>query len=564
MPRRTRSKKEKGQALILVIVALSLFLIAGIGLAIDASGLFAQRQLAQNAADASALAAIMSLYGGTNNGFGVIPGGGGNPPSTDCSANGKSTLTPCYYASLNGFTAAAGGDSVKVDYWNQANAFTKEPGVSFSTSAQDPVPLLRVTVIRPVPTTLMSWLGSKTTNVAAQATAAVVSTIALIPILVLHPTLSGAFSTNGNGGVNKITICGGPKKSIQVNSCAGTGSSIGKPAGGNASCDAGSSFSQSGPGKIDLTKAGPNDPGGCTCANNCGGDFGNFGLPLPPAPNTILLGANGAYLDPASPIPDPLLNVAEPTNNPARPQRLGPVCSGIAAGTPCGTVTCPAADVTQVPVNKCDIYFPGEYPNGISLSGNANGPYDVFAPGVYYITSGGVNFNQNSTGQSQYVASIVNNQVVSPACGANSDADTGCGVMFFFAANGNNTNTLTVKANAGNLFFLGADQAKKYQGILFFMDRTATVSQNMNFSGGGTFSLFGTIYATHTVNGILNSISAQNPDGIYQTFSFGGNSGNGTVNGEIIVDAINLGGTPNITMNLDPNKKITRQVALVR
>lgn len=164
MQRKIGNTKEKGQATILVLVASSLFLLAALGLTLDVSQLYAQRQLAQNAADAAALAAIMSLFNNTNtsngtfdNTFGKIPNGGGNPPRLTCGSSDNHT--PCYYARQNGFDPAS-GDTVYTDFWSQANAFSQEPGVSISNATKDPVPLLRVTVRRPVRATLMGLVGA--------------------------------------------------------------------------------------------------------------------------------------------------------------------------------------------------------------------------------------------------------------------------------------------------------------------------------------------------------------------------------------------------------------------
>ena len=51
-------KNEEGQALILLMVALSIFLLGAVGIGVDAGHLYAQKQLAQNAADAAAQAGI--------------------------------------------------------------------------------------------------------------------------------------------------------------------------------------------------------------------------------------------------------------------------------------------------------------------------------------------------------------------------------------------------------------------------------------------------------------------------------------------------------------------------
>src|SRR3954452_20532532 len=65
IPVRRRSG-ERGQAILLVVLGMSIFVLGAIGLAIDGSHLYAQRQMAQAAADAAAQAGIMSIFDGTN------------------------------------------------------------------------------------------------------------------------------------------------------------------------------------------------------------------------------------------------------------------------------------------------------------------------------------------------------------------------------------------------------------------------------------------------------------------------------------------------------------------
>ena len=49
-----KKKSEAGQAILLVIAAMSVFLLGAVGLAVDGSNLYAHRQAAQAAADAAA------------------------------------------------------------------------------------------------------------------------------------------------------------------------------------------------------------------------------------------------------------------------------------------------------------------------------------------------------------------------------------------------------------------------------------------------------------------------------------------------------------------------------
>src|SRR5690242_17208192 len=228
--------KEKGQALLLVVVAMSLFLIAALGLVIDGAQIYAHHQMAQDAADAAAQAAIMSIFDGTNvtgaNPFGT----GTNPAAHTCTTTDP--ITPCVYARNNGFGDSA-VDQVVISYPKTA------PGVTLATSP-DPsntANVVQVTITRTLNTGIMRMLGAASTAVPAVAVAAVVDVVNPVPILVLHPTLSGSFSINGTP---TITICGGPQRSIQVNSSSTTSISI-----------SGASNT------VDLSKAGPLDSGTC-------------------------------------------------------------------------------------------------------------------------------------------------------------------------------------------------------------------------------------------------------------------------------------------------------------
>src|SRR5258708_36638444 len=124
-----RRDSEKGQAILLVLVALRLFLLGAVGLAIDASQMYSHRQMAQAAADGAAQAGILSIYDKTNtaannNAFGAL----GDGPFNCTSANVG--LTPCTYALRNGFGGGSDG-GVTGDFPDSAD------GVTFA--AKDPV-----------------------------------------------------------------------------------------------------------------------------------------------------------------------------------------------------------------------------------------------------------------------------------------------------------------------------------------------------------------------------------------------------------------------------------------
>src|SRR5712671_5424327 len=268
-----KHRNERGQALILVLVAMSLFLIAAMGLAVDGSQLYAHRQMLQAAVDSAAQAGIMSIFDKTNTGTNAYGSATFTCTTTD-------VHTPCLYARDNGVGSTT-DDQVVVDFPTTA------PGVALS--ALDTPNLIRVTATRTVSTGLIRFVAPATATVKAQATAAIVNVVNPIPIIVLHPSMSGAFQKNGS---NVIQICGGPKRSIQVNSYSATSISISGASG-----------------SVDLSKAGPlATPGLC---DGTGSDFGDFGGPGT-YPGTIVFGTVGRYVQPASPIRDPLITVAAP------------------------------------------------------------------------------------------------------------------------------------------------------------------------------------------------------------------------------------------------------------
>src|SRR6476469_9325407 len=145
--------------------------MAAVGLAIDGSHLYAQRQLAQAAADAGAQAGIMNIFNGTNT-FTAVSG-------TVYTCASSDARSPCYFAqTLNGFNVAS-SDTV---------TYTPNPaGVSVPNLSSDPINLLQVSVTRNVPATLMKLLGWSTIPVTATGTAAIVTVESPVPIIVTHP-----------------------------------------------------------------------------------------------------------------------------------------------------------------------------------------------------------------------------------------------------------------------------------------------------------------------------------------------------------------------------------------
>jgi Flp pilus assembly protein TadG len=514
----TRLKEEDGQAIVLVALAMGIFLLGAIGLAVDGSILYTQRQMAQAAADAAAQAGIMSIFDGTNGAgaaqFVATPGSSFTCTTTDAK-------TPCAYARINGFGGSA-SDTVVVSFPTSA------PGVALSAS--DPTNLIKVTISRDVNTTLLRLLGSTVTTMKATAMAAIVNVIAPVPILVTHPTRSGSLSMNGNPF---IKICGGPNRSIQVNSVSSTAeSTVGNQV------------------TVDLSHAGPLDTNG-NCSTGTGADFGVWGGPSPSPDFTFLPGTKpGKYLPKASPIQDPLKDVPAPPV-PATPGTQ----TQFAANTTFQGQLCPAS----VAPKPCTLLTPGVYDgttaaHTIDLSNTAA----YMEPGIYYIQAGGFRCRANC-----------NLAMASPA---NADVTTGTGwngtldgtaseggVLIYNSGSGQ----IDIGSN-GSVNLIGSPPGSIYKNILFFEDHTAGANTTPNHNphsmgGGGAMTLTGTIYLTNTLATMTGTPAT------YQELDLQGGPGSGTlVQGQIIVGALNLGGNGNITMNLNSSTTlIVRQVALV-
>ena len=495
-----RRNSEGGQAIILVVVAVGLVLMGALGLAVDASQLYVHRQMAQAAADAAAEAGIQSIFGGT-----WAPTCTGGTCTGFTCTNGTDTHTTCAYARLNGFAQTSSTDVVTVDFP------TAVTGVTLSSDFTPAA--VHVLVSRPVNNAFIRLLGGgATTTIKAAATAAILKVTNPIPIVVLHPTMSGSLSAVGN---TNITICGGPQQSIHVNSTNATAVSIG------------------GTSTIDLSKGGPGDTSG-NCTSN-GSDFAVFGGPTSATPTTypswLTHGSNTHYYSHDSLIPDPLKGVAAPTTTGLT---LNPAPTTIAHGT-----------AGCLYSKDCLVYTPGQYTSGIGIQNNVA----VFQPGIYYISGAGsgpfssVGFGTQGTNSDMVMCSDA---------GVTCTADTsGCcsgGGMLIYLTSA--AQTFSVTANSTS-HLLGSNVSSSYKGILFFVAHNAS-AQTHKLGGGSALNIQGTIYAT-------NSTSYN------QTVSLQGGSGSGTlIQGEIITDILSLGGGGAIKMNLNAASSYNiNQVALV-
>lgn len=510
-----KNASEAGQAVLVFVLLVSMFLIGALGWGLDGAQMWAQRQMAQAAADSAAQAGIMSFFDGTNSGstYGTAPPYS-NPATYTCTSADAGTTTPktpCRYAALNGFTPAS-GDTVGLAFGDSTTAGA--PAVSLSPSSADAVSWMTVTVTRSVSTVFMRIFGINSTTVTASGTAAIVNVLSPVPIIVTHPTMNGSFSVSGTGNIPKIKICGGPRMSVQVNSSSG------------------SSLSATGNPVVDLSHAGPNDPGDCSAGT--GADFGNHGN-QGSTPFVLSSGTTGTYDPQDSPILDPLSGVSAPAVPAAAPAKVA-LANG-ASG-------CPAS-----PPKACMLYSPGLYTSNITVSNEVA----VFKPGIYYMN--GASFQ--TSGGNGYMTMAT--EFTDTGAGTTGTGWTGNMLVYMTGAGSPAaTGTINIGAN-GSVSLTGSPSGSSYKGILFFVDHNAA-AQTYTLDGGGGLSLIGTVYATNSLSTMLTTPSQ------YQTVHFQGNAGSSTyIAGEIIVSALTLSGTPGITMNLNSAASyIVRQVALVQ
>jgi Flp pilus assembly protein TadG len=180
-----------GQAIILLVVAMGIFMMGALGLAIDGGQMYAQRQMAQAAADAGAQAGILSIMKGTN-ATSSYPFGTGATPIASSVCTTTDGRTPCVYARFNGFGGTA-ADTVTLSFPSTVS------GVTLSSAS---VPALTVTVQRTIKTGLIRFLGAPaSSSIMAKATTGLVGAVSPDCIYVLDPSAKNAFQATGSANV---------------------------------------------------------------------------------------------------------------------------------------------------------------------------------------------------------------------------------------------------------------------------------------------------------------------------------------------------------------------------
>jgi hypothetical protein len=220
----------------------------------------------------------------------------------------------------------------------------------------------------------------------------------------------------------------------------------------------------------------------------------------------------------------------------------------------------------------CNEYGPGLYLNTIQIK-NATA---IFDPGVYYV-------------QAAADLSLAANSIVRPSTAL---GDGSGGTMFYISGG-----SVSIGANSGDAkpndnvdpfstssvacpgglapnpplpatvqgnvligpcttngtYNVPPTPQGQYRGLLFFQARTNTGSGAVaTLNGGGGLALVGTMYFHNCPNSVTGPCSAPPLD--YQAvLSLQGNTGTNTrILGDIIADQLQLGGTSNIDMELNP------------
>jgi hypothetical protein len=578
--KRSRKSDEAGQAIVFVVLAMSLALLGAIAFAVDLGNLWFNRQSAQGAADAACTAAAMDMLG-TATGGGAM---GGFTPGTTFSCSSSPTAAPCIYAKKNmgyapsSLTAGTSGYDVAFSFpTSVAGLPTCGTGIGAPAICNDPSALANNFIQANVDDRVQLYFagvlsGSTATDVGAQSTCGVVAANSPIPLLVLDPRNETSVTNNGNFN---ITIVGGPQKSVQVDSSSTTAVSI-----------------SGGVGRIDLTQGGPNDNGS---------DFGVTGSE--PVVSVFYTANSGKWIDPSARISDPFALIPAPGTQPAAPAVNYKQTGASAAAWGCPDTT-----------NGCDHYHPGYYAGGIQVKANqpsgATG-LAVFDPGIYYLGGVGLSADSNSclrpstaTGDGSGGTIFYFSGTATASVTANSGTlKQGPGSARTFDCQDLNTSTTpptianaawavslnqvrcitsgtgttTLPANVitlgglvGNVLLgpcraptaggynygdpLGVnDPLGEQRGMLLFQNRSQSSVLPL-WSGGGAFGLAGNLYFHNCLAGSSGGGNCDTTNGFTDLLELGGGSSSDTfVVGDIVTDKLYLHGNPQIEMDLNPN-----------
>jgi hypothetical protein len=545
--KRSRKPREAGQAIMFVLLAMGFVLLGAIAFSVDMGNLWFHRQAAQNVADSACTAAAMDMLF-TANGGGAK---GGFTPGTNFSCSGSPGAAPCVYATKNmgyapsSLTAGTPGYDVAFTFPTSVTGLpTCTTGKGAPAVCNDPTALtnnfVQVNVDDRVRLSFAGLLtGAATTDVGAQAKCGVVLASSPIPLLILNPTLPNTLNLSGNKSL--ISISGGPKRSIQVNST-------------NAQA-----FSSNGNPTVDLSQGGP-DLTGSDIGVAANESLGTSGIVYKTGTTP------GQWIDPAPAISDPFVQLPVP----AKPA-AGTITTGIAGGTK----GCPLG-------STCKEYSPGYYATGITVKNFAA----IFDPGLYYLdgdfTADANSCLRPSTAVGDGSGGTIfyfNTGTLAVDANSGSPKPNGCtDSISTTASNGVGQLQFGVKCTAasevpanlpatltGNLMMgpctgpygdplLTDDPIGEQHGILFFGNRS-TAAATPAWGGGGSAAALGSMYFHYCHSPDGAGLGSNCPTSAFtDNITLQGGSGSTSyVVGNIVADQLGLGGNPSIVMDLNPS-----------
>ena len=565
--------QESGQAVVEFTLLFACLAVGGVALAVDFANLWYHRQGTQTAADSACMAGAMDLLGKSGglqlSSMGFTPGVAG-----DCASSPSATM--CSYGKFNGYSGAGpAAGAASSSAWNTI-AWTFPASVTGATappSTVSPNPYLKVEVTESVQTYFLSlFTRRKYVQVKSTCTCGLAQVKEAAPIVVLHPSMSGALKYSG-GAILKII--GGPQRSLQVNSNNAT-AILCSPSG-----------------YVDSSLAGPASTGGdvgvvgaeTQAQNGCASSGGYMGFSG---------GTTGKWRSSVLPVTDPYAALQAPLS--VKAGLIKPVTYDASTGNyykwvgygidGCPDHDAPAYGGAGVATN-CAEFGPGYYPNGIPLPNNYS--MIIFLPGVYYVngslTPGGSNTMRVATPCWSSPVSGYSASACSPTATANHLVYSRTqGVMFYFSNSGtftvsggaSNDNIDKVASSAltcdgsspptslgmpsslsGNVLWAQCTRDATYwdtggdttdvegspgnRGILMFQDHS--YAKNPGLSGSGQLGYAGSLYFHSSSYGDVLSLT--------------GGTGTGSfILGNIVADQISLSGSGVIGMQLNPTPSV--------
>jgi hypothetical protein len=503
---------DAGQSVIAVALILFFFLLGMLGFAVDLTNVWFHRQAAVAAADAACQAGAIDMLaqagGETLSSTGFTAG-----TASDCATSSSATM--CFYANANGYN----GSGLSSTAESNSVSWTFPTSVNGVTAGAGTHPFMIVTIAENVKTYLMSLVtASNYLTVKVSSTCGIAQTLGAAPMVVLNPTVSGAFTYSGGG---LLDIVGGPSRGLQVNSSSST------------------AISWSASGVINLSGGGPNATG-----SSVGIVGGPSTAPTNGSSNAFDGGSTGLWQPSTLPIPDPFANVAVPSSV----KNITPTTTASGKWVAYGVDGCPDnSGATGNSSEACLEFGPGYYPSGISPMNYITintvrmakpSGYQQTDGVMFYFYSGSFNVSGCSgcTGNGGGKINPVNTTDLT-CDGSSPPASLGMGSTIsgnvlwgMCATNGTyfdaGNDTTDTRGNPGS------------RGLLFFQDHANTTQPT--FSGSGALAFAGALYFHSTSYADLLNIS-------------GGASSGTFILGEIIVDKVNLSGSGAIRLALSPS-----------